>query len=110
MQAASLLFVLAGRLPALRKKQTGTLNFSRTRFRSSLVLTELPGHIDRIKGLHEWFAGWPWLPAVLRSNRRLKGWLVGLPANPIDHFQCIPPLKHASNDSSLTRKINQRQT
>ena len=90
VQAASLLLVLAGRLPALRKNSRG--------------------HRDGIKALHESFAGWPWLPVVLRSNRRLKGWLFGLPSNPINHVQCISPLKHASNEPFLTGKVNQRHT
>ena len=68
------------------------------------------GHRDGIDALLEqWSTGRPRLLAVMRSNRRLKGRLAGLPANPIDHVQCIRPLKHASNESFLTGKVNQRQ-
>ena len=66
-------------------------------------------HEERIKALHQCFVGRPWLLAVLQSSRRLKGWLVGLPANSIDYIQGISPGKHASNEPFLTGKVNQHQ-
>ncbi len=42
-------------------------------------------------------------------DRRLNGRLVGLPANSIDHIQCISPADHASDKLFLSGKVNQRQ-